>query len=166
MDCIARRMETMKLVLNNFNTILSLLSQHFSECCGEKQNSIFLLPRRAPSPTRSGMAAWRSSDTHFIIFHIESRKDYFVIFEHSPRARPRFQSSPRGWFPGTRCPSATTPKYSMIKLKIRLNIFIFKYFFSSSPYSRPRPIVWQTVCPNFDRRTRWRIDWVDFRYLK
>lgn len=75
-DIAKRRMERWK-------SWILLLLHLFSECL-EKQNSIFPLPRRAPSPTRSGMAAWRSSDTRFIISHfdrVESRNDYFVIFD-------------------------------------------------------------------------------------
>lgn len=75
-DIAKRRMERWK-------SWILLLLHLFSECL-EKQNSIFPLPRRAPSPTRSGMAAWRSSDTRFIISHfdrVKSRNDYFVIFD-------------------------------------------------------------------------------------
>lgn len=62
---------------------------------------------------------------HFTFRSGRIKKRLFRNFRHSPRARPRFQSSPRGWFPGTRCPSATTPKYSD---KIKNSI---KYFHSS-----------------------------------
>lgn len=101
---------------------------------------------------------------HFTFRSGQIKKRLFRNFRHSPRARPRFQSSPRGSFPGTRCPSATTPKYSD-KIKNSIKYFHSSLFSLFLSYSRPRPIAWPTVCPNFDPRTRWRIDWVDFRYL-